>query len=162
MIIHTCAEYSINPLLMLSKLVQDQNDVSHIMKSDEELRLSIRLFANSLSHYAHEFDTVNTKAEISTFEYSLRKTFKNDDGLINDFLTICETISQEFDISGQTGTTDPFDQHQISKREKAESIQLELPYANTECWQLGKRDKYQGQEAAPTLFCPNPIFSKST
>ena len=136
MIFHSAGRFSISPLLLLSKVMQDEKHSSHGLKTDEEFRSSLKSFANDLSRHDQEFDAVNTKIETSSLEYSLRKIFNNDEGLINDFMAICETISHKYDISEKIGTN--MDQHDMFKRNDDDEIELALPYSSKECWDLGK------------------------
>ena len=133
---HSAGQFSTNPLLLLSKVMQDEKHSSHGLKTDEEFRSSLKSFANDLSRYDQEFDFVNTKIETSSLEYSLRKILNNDEGLINDFMAICETISHKYDISEKIGTN--MDQHDLFKRNDDDEIELALPYSSKECWDLGK------------------------
>ena len=135
---HASGKYSINPMLILSKLVQDQKDISTRLQSDEEFMLSTNSFANELSRYEHKFDVMGPKVEISRLEYSLRNALNMDEELINDFLATCDSILQRHDILAKTGISQPIDQRDISKRNEGETIVLELPYSNMECWQVSK------------------------
>ena len=134
---HTCGRFSINPILLLAKVVQDQKVISHTMKSDEEFKSSIRSFANDLSRHHQEFDATDTKINTFTLEYSLQKVFHNDEWLIQDFLSICYIISQRYNILPKTGKKPFLDQHHTFKRDEETQIDLALPYAGTECWMLG-------------------------
>ena len=137
MILHTSGQMSINPVLLLSKLIQDEREISHILMSDEEFRLSLKSFANDLSRYDQEFNAVNAKIEMTTLEHSLRKAYKENEKLMNEYLSICATILQRHDISAKTGTTKQFYQRDMFKRNDDDKIELQLPYSNTECWQAG-------------------------
>ena len=134
-IFHASGQFSISPLLLLSKVIQDEK---HGMTTDEEFRLSVKSFGNNLSWHDQEFDSVNTKIESSSLEYSLRKLFNNDEGLMSDYLKICDTISHKFDIFESIGKTSPMDQHGLFKRDEDIEIELALPYSSKECWELGK------------------------
>ena len=138
MIFHSAGRFSISPLLLLSKVMQDEKHSSHVLKTDEEFRSSIKSFANDLSRHDQEFDSVNTKIETSSLEYSLRKTFNNDEGIINDFMAICDTISHKYDIFEKIDTKRTTDQHDLFKRNDDDEIELALPYSSKECWDLGK------------------------
>ena len=138
---HASGKYSINPVLILSKLVQDQKKISTRFQSDEEFMLSTNSFANELSRYEHKFDVMGPKVEISRLEYSLRNALNMDEELINDFLATCDSILQRHDILAKTGISQPIDQRDISKRNEGETIVLELPYSNMECWQVSKFQK---------------------
>ena len=134
---HASGKYSINPVLLLSKLVQDQKEMSHIYQSDEEFMLSINSFANELSRYGHRFDAIGSTGKMSRMEYSLRNALNNDEELIQDFVGICESIWKEHDILAKTDASKAVDQRDVFKRNQDETIRLELPYSSTECWQLG-------------------------
>lgn len=135
--LHVAGQFSINPLLLLAKVIQEQNDISyHTMMSDDEFRMSAKSFANSLSRYEHDFEAIDIKTETSSIEYSLRKLFNNDQGMIGDFLQICNAIAKRYDITGQPRLENPTTLEDIVKRDE-EEIELVLPYASSECWQIG-------------------------
>ena len=146
-LLHACGRYSINPVLLLSKMAQDEQYISHTMKSDEEFSSSIKSFANDLSRCGQEFDTTDSKIESYPLEIFLRRAFENDDKLVDDFLRICYTISQRYDIPEKTRKDHTLDQHNTFKRHETSednkvttskpNITLALPYPNTECWMLG-------------------------
>ena len=137
-ILHLCGEFSINPMLILGNIIQNQDsNLQYNLKSDEEFRNSIKLFANTLSRHDHDFDVARNKINVSVLAYSLNHTFQNDDGLINDFLVICDAISKTYDIAITTRKSNKFYQKTMFKRNENEEIHLELPFASTECWQLG-------------------------
>ena len=50
---------------------------------------------------------------------------------MNDFLSICSRVSRKYDISANSYEIGLF------KRDEEEDITLELPFASTECWQMG-------------------------
>ena len=133
---HASGKYSINPVLLLSKWVQDQKEISHIFQSDEDFMLSINSFANELSRYGHRFDAIRSEGNMSMLEYSVRNALNNDEDLINGFVGICVSILQKHNILQKTGASKPIDQRDVFKRKQDETIELELPYKSTECWQL--------------------------
>ena len=133
---HASGKYSINPVLLLSKLVQDQKEISHIFQSDEEFMSFTNSFANELSRCEHKFDAISSEGSMTLLEYSLRNALNNDDALIHDFVGICESILQKHDILEKTGISKPVDQRDVFKRNQDDTIELELPYSATECWQL--------------------------
>ena len=138
-ILHVAGQFAVNPLLLLGKIIQEKNDLlGHSMKSDEEFRMSIKSFANNLSRYDHEFDAESMKIETSSLEYSLRKLFKDNEKLLDDFLQICDRISTKYDIATKYSKTIPIAQQTLFTRNEEETIELELPYASSECWHLGK------------------------
>ena len=124
-------------MLLLSKLVHDQKEISHIYQSDEEFMLSINSFANELSRYGHRFDAIGSTGQMSRMEYSLRNALNNDKELIQDFVGICESIWKEHDILAKTDASKAVYQRDVFKRNQDETIRLELPYSSMECWQLG-------------------------
>ena len=134
---HSAGQFSTNPLLLLSKVMQDEKYTTHIMKSDQEFRLSIKSFANDLSRYAQEFDTENTKIETSSLEYSLRRTFNNDERSMYEFLSIFNTLLDRYDIFMPNSTKQPMDHHDLFKRDEHDEIELALPYGGSECWDIG-------------------------
>ena len=134
---HSAGQFSTNPLLLLSKVMQDEKYTTHIMKSDQEFRFSIKSFANDLSRYAQEFDTENTKIETSSLEYSLRRTFHNDQRLMNEFLSIFDTLLNRYDIFMPNSTKQSMDHHDLFKRDEQDEIELALPYGGSECWDIG-------------------------
>ena len=138
-ILHACGQYSINPVLLMSKVIQDQKDIPYTIQSEEDFRAYIQSFSNELSRYGQEYETDSTKIERSVFEYALRKALSNNDRLINDYLRISDAILQRFDLQGSTknDTAIPVERQDLLKRDVQEEIGLVLPYAGTECWQLG-------------------------
>ena len=138
MILHCAGRFAINPVLLLSKVIQDQHDVAHTMISDEEFRMSLKSFANDLSRYDEDFEAKNIETKTSNLEYTLRKAFSNNEGLMNDYLSISNAISHRFGIPTTASESSSIYQHDISKRKLDEKIQLALPFSKTECWQLGK------------------------
>ena len=164
-ILHISGQFSINPLLLLSKVIQDQTDIhDYVFKSDSEFRISLKSFANELSRYDQDFDYEMANDEISSsLEYSLRKVYgENDYVLINDFLRICHAIAQKYGLSGRIVPL-KHQQHRL-KREIEQGIGLELPYSPTECWHLGAthngalegvdgiRYVYSAVDMAPSLY----------
>ena len=119
--------------------MQDEKYTNHIMKSDQEFRLSIKSFANDLSRYAQEFDTANTKieTETSSLEYSLRRAFHNDVRLMNEFLRIFDNLLHRYDIFMPNSTKQSMDHHDLFKRDEQDEIELALPYGGSECWDIG-------------------------
>ena len=67
---HVSGQFGINPVLVLSKLVQDQKKTLHTLKSDEDFSLSIKSFANDLSRHGQEFSAAKSEIEMSRLEYS--------------------------------------------------------------------------------------------
>ena len=100
--------------------------MSHQMESDEEFKASIRTFANDLSRHGQEFDTAITEFKVSQLEFSLQKAFNNDDRLVQEFLIICDTISQNYDIFAKNGKKHPLGQRSTFKRNKEQQIDLAL------------------------------------
>ena len=137
MILHACGRFSVNPVLILSKIIQDQDiNLKYRNKSDEEFRSFINSFADSLSRYEQEFEAEPIKFETSSLEYSLNKVFENDNGMMRDLMVITDTLSNRYDIKNKRNGTNQIYQKNIFKRENEEEISLELPYHSTECWQL--------------------------
>ena len=135
--LHICGQFSISPLIMLGKLIQDQRKTtSYDMQSDEEFRFSSKSFANTLSLSEQEFDDEKKKLGRNALRYALRSTFRNNEESIRDFLTICDEISKRYNIPAVTSTTNPAHRQNIVKRTENEEIKLKLPFARTECWQL--------------------------
>ena len=136
-ILHYSGQFSINPVLILGKVVLDQEDVSkYILRNDEEFRDSIKVFANALSRHDQDFDHEGNTLEISTLQHALQKIFNNDGALIKDFLVICDRISKIHYIPTKTSRINEKYQQSKVKRSEDEEIHLELPFASTECWQL--------------------------
>ena len=136
-LLHISGQFSVNPLLMLGRLIQEQKSISHTMKSDEEFRISLKSFANALSRFDQEWKMKHIKSETSTLEYSLRKVFNNDERLMNDFLDICDSISNRYHISVTTGQSNSISHPHIFKRNEETDIKLKLPFSSQQCWQLG-------------------------
>ena len=153
LILHVGGQFSINPLLLLGKVIQEENDISHsMMMSDQEFRMSIKSFANELSRYQHDFDNEDGNIGKSQIEYSLRKSFDDDQERMSEFLQICDSISKRYDISTQPATTNSSDLDDIVKRDE-EEIELELPYASEECWQIGATHNAGSSiDMAPSLY----------
>lgn len=133
-ILHVSGQFAINPVLVLSKLVQDQKKISHTWQSDKDFSLSLTEFANELSRHDQEFDAVKFEIDTSRLEYSLRKAFNNDAQLVQDFLNISDNIVQRHRISTETGTPNSID-HQDQFKRQNEEIELALPFSSNECWQ---------------------------
>ena len=114
--------------------MQDEKYTTHKMKSDQEFRLSIKSFANDLSRYAQEFVT---EIETSSLEYSLRRTFHNDERLMNEFLSIFDTLLDRYDIFMPNSTKQPMQHRDLFKRDEQDEIELALPYGGSECWDIG-------------------------
>ena len=135
-ILHLSGQYATNPLLLLSKVVMDEFDAyKYAAKSDYEFKRSLKDFANKLSRYAQDFESPMEMSETSSLEYSLKKALDHDEELVIDFLSVCNVLTERYDLSNQTASQTH--QHSISKRADEEAIRLELPYGPTECWQLG-------------------------
>ena len=149
---HLSGEHSINPLLMLTKVVMDKTDVyGYAMKSDDEFGISLKHFAKEMSRYDQEFDSQIANVGSSSLEYSLRKVLSHNDRLFNDFIRICRTIDKRYAISAKTSST----KHEQSmlKRTAQGPIGLELPYARSECWQIGAtHNSGSSIDMAPSLY----------
>ena len=87
---HLSAQFSLNPLLMVAKTLQDQQGAkNHNIISDEEFRISAKAFANTLSVSEQEFHgDEETDMDDSTLRYGLRRAYKNNDEMIRKFLNI--------------------------------------------------------------------------
>ena len=135
---HIAGQFSVNPLLMVGKIIQDQHRaVNHNMTSDEEFRICFKSFANTLSRSEQHFDANEKGVDISPLKYGLRKTFGNNDELIRNFVSICGAISKRYNIPPATSDKNLIYSRNIIKRTKDDEIRLKLPYAHSECWQLG-------------------------
>ena len=122
----------------MSKVSEDQKDNSYAIKNDEEFRAYIRTFSNDLSSYGQEFETGDTNLESSALEHALHKVFDYNDRVINDFLVTSDAILQRLDLSSpKTDTSIPTGRPDVFERNAQVDVELELPYSNTECWQLG-------------------------
>ena len=149
---HLSGEHSVNPLLLLAKVVMDQIDVyGYAMKSDEEFGISLKAFANELTKYDQEFDSQIDNAHTSPLEYSLRKVLSKNDGLFDDFVNICNAIVKRYDLLAKIALT----KHGqiLSKRTMEGQIGLQLPYAGSECWHLGATHlEGSAIDMAPSLY----------
>ena len=135
-ILHLSGQYSISPLLLLSKVVLDRTDgYGYATKSDTEFKTSLKAFANRLSRHAQEYESQFTLLETTDLEYSLRKALTDDGLLMADFLGICNALTERYNLLVETGSQSH--QQRILKRADEEFIRLELPFGPTECWQLG-------------------------
>ena len=72
----------------------------------------------------------------STLGYGLRRAYKNNDEMIRNFLNICDALSKKHNLPTLTRETNPHVRQGIVKREEEEEISLQLPFAQSECWQL--------------------------
>ena len=135
---HLSAQFSLNPLLMVAKIFQDQQRATNNkMISDEEFRISAKLFANTLSVSEQDFHRdEETDMDDSTLRYGLRRAYKNNDDMIRNFLNICDALSKKHNLPTLTRETNPHVRQSIVKREEEEEISLQLPFAQSECWQL--------------------------
>ena len=138
MLLHISSQFSVSPLLMAGKIIQDQRRAAYYSTtSDEEFRIFTKSFANSLSRSEQDFDAETKQIDISPLEHALRITFRNNDALIGSFLNICDSIAKRYNISTLTSKSNLLDRQNIVKRDEAEEINLQLPYSSSECWQLG-------------------------
>ena len=138
MLVHISGQFSVSPLLMLGKIIQDQQKAKYYnTKNDEEFRIFAKSFANSLSRSEQGFDAEAKKNDISALGYALRRTFRNNDVSIKNYLNICDTIAKRYNISKFTSKTNLLDRQYMVKRDEEEQIILQLPYSSSECWQLG-------------------------
>lgn len=134
-ILHLSGQYAIHPVLLMSKISLDENNmIEYAMKTEDEFRISLRSFANNLSRYDQDFESDSITTIASSVEYCLQKVFNQDDKLINEFLDICHSIMKRYDISSKT--TFQMKQQPTLKRNNEKEIGLELPYGKEECWQL--------------------------
>ena len=135
---HVAAEYSVNPVLMVAKILQDQQGATNNnMISDEEFRISAKSFANTLSVSEQDFHgDEETDMDDSTLRYGLRRAYKNNDEMIRNFLNICDALSKKHNLPTLTRETNPHVRQSIVKREEEEEISLQLPFTHSECWQL--------------------------
>ena len=135
---HITGQFSINPLLIVGKIIQDkQRAINYNMLSDEEFRTSFKLFANTLSRSEQDFDAEEQGTDTSPLKYVLRKTIGNNDELIRNFLSICDAISKRYNIPTTTSHTNIVNSRDIIKRANDDDISLQLPFTHSECWQLG-------------------------
>ena len=135
---HIAGQFSVNPLLMVGKIIQDQHRaVNHNMTSDEEFRICFKSFANTLSRSEQDFVAEEKGLDISPLKYVLRKTLGNNDELIRNFVSICGAISKRYNILTANRHKNLIYSRKIIKRTKDDEIRLKLPYAHSECWQLG-------------------------
>ena len=135
---HLSAQFSLNPLLMVAKTLQDQQGAkNHNIISDEEFRISAKAFANTLSVSEQDFHRdEETDMDDSTLRYGLRMAYKNNDEMIRNFLNICDALLKKHNLPTLTRETNPHVRQSIVKREEEEEISLQLPFAHSECWQL--------------------------
>jgi len=135
---HISGQFSINPLLIVGKIIQDQQRaINYNMASDEEFRISFTAFSNTLSQSEQDYDAEEKDIDISPLEYVLRKTIGNSDELIRNFIRICDAISKEYNIPTATSDANIMSSRNIMKRANDDEISLQLPYTHSECWQLG-------------------------
>ena len=121
---HVCGKFSINPILVLGKVIQDQmQDSRFSMQSDDEFRVSISSFANQLSRSDQRFDVRGSNMGESPLELSLLTVLGNDEDLLQDYLSICYTISRKYNIPKTIQVTE--NQHDVLKRNDDEHIDLD-------------------------------------
>ena len=152
-IMHLAAQFSLNPALMVAKILQDQQDATNYnMMSDEEFRVSAKSFANTLSVSEQDFHRdEETDIGESTLRYGLRRAYKNNDVMIRNFLNICDVLSKKHNIPTLSRETNPHARQSIVKREEEEEISLHLPFAQSECWQLSATH-FAAQETQSTAI----------
>ena len=124
-------------MILLAKVIHDQKNISYAMLSDQEFRVSVKSFADDLSRHDQQFATDDAKVETSSLEYSLLKSLGPDRQLMNILNGILNVILQKYYIPAKIDGKNSIERKNIFKREENEEIQLELPYANSECWHLG-------------------------
>ena len=160
-ILHLSGQYAIHPVLLLSKVSVDENNMmEYAMKTEDEFRISLRSFANDLSRHDQDFDSESITTIPSSLEYSLFKVFNQNDKLINEFLGICHSIMKRHDISSKTTfqmKQQPTLKRDNERQERQEEIGLELPYGKEECWQLSATHNGAVQAADSSRYVMSAI-----
>ena len=130
-ILHISGEYSINPLVLLTKVLLDEkeNQIKYSRTSDKEYTKNLKRFANGLSIHYQEGYLRESDHGISPHEQSLRKAFVQDETKLMKFLYTYHEIMKKHEI--------PFIvPRKVGKRTANQEISLQLPYSRDECWTL--------------------------
>ena len=130
-ILHISGEYSINPLVLLTKVFLDENEnkIKYSRTSDKEYTKNLKRFANGLSIHYQEGYLRESDHKISPHEQSLRKAFVQDEAKLMKFLYTYYEIMKKHEI--------PFIvPRKVAKRTANQEISLQLPYSKDECWTL--------------------------
>ena len=130
-ILHISGEYSINPLVLLTKVLLDEkeNRAKYSRTSDKEYIKNLKRFANGLSINYQEGYLHNSDPEFSPHELSLRKAFVQDEAKLMKFLYTYHKIMKKYEIP----LIVPM---KVAKRTDSQEISLELPFSKDECWTL--------------------------
>ena len=130
-ILHISGEYSINPLVLLTKVLLDEkeNQIKYSRTSDKEYIKNLKQFANGLSIHYQEGYLRESDHEISPHEQSLRKAFVQDEAKLMKFLYTYHKIMKKYEIP----LIVPM---KVAKRTDSQEISLELPFSKDECWTL--------------------------
>ena len=135
---HVSGQFSINPVLIIGKVIQDQmRGTEYAFQGDENFRISIKSFANDLSRFDQLFVLQEGQIQTSSLEYALQNAFRNKEEMIGDFLNICQAISKTHNIPESPRMKAKQNvQDKTFKRNEEESIKLELPFSSRQCWHL--------------------------
>ena len=130
-ILHISGEYSINPLVLLTKVFLDENEnkIKYSRTSDKEYTKNLKRFANGLSIHYQEGYLRESDHKISPHEQSLRKAFVQDEAKLMKFLYTYYEIMKKHEIPFIVPRND-------AKRTANQEISLQLPYSKDECWTL--------------------------
>ena len=129
-ILHISGEFSINPLLILTNvLIEEEKNRPYSTRSDKDFSKDLKRFANDLSLNYQEGHLSNDNPRSSPLEYSLRKTFSDDDDILSTFLYTYQAIKEKYGIQLITSS-------KSLKRDATEEIILDFPFSKDECWTI--------------------------
>ena len=133
-ILHVAGRYSINPgVLIVKLLLENEYGSSSMLKSDYEFLSDLKEFANDLARLDEDFYMDTEKKETSMPEYSLRRTFKDDQESLYDFLVKYERLHTEHNITTLVVSKNTT----VSKRSSnGKGIDLWFPFPSSQCWQI--------------------------
>ena len=129
-ILHIGGEYSINPLVLLTKVLLDETEnSSYSQRSDKDFSKNLKQFANKLSIHYQEANLPNDKPEISPIKRSFTKVFQDDNKTLTKFMYTYHEMAKRYELPVKP-------QRKVSKREDSQGISLVLPFSKDECWTM--------------------------
>ena len=129
-ILHIGGEYSINPLVLLTKVLLDEEEnSSYSQRSDKEFSKNLKQFANKLSIHYQEGCLPNDEPQISPTEYSFTKVVQDDNKTLTKFMYTYHKMAKRYDLPVKL-------QRKVSKRDDSQGISLVLPFSKDECWTM--------------------------
>ena len=129
-ILHIGGEYSINPLVLLTKVLLDETEnSSYSQRSDKDFSKNLKQFANKLSIHYQEANLPNDKPEISPIKRSFTKVFQDDNKTLTKFMYTYHEMAKRYELPVKP-------QRRLSKRKDSQGISLVLPFSKDECWTM--------------------------